>query len=114
MHSTRFQVYFPNRIASRTIVVFLACLGFAVTSSGFPTNGLVASYLLDGNADDSSGNGMHGTVNNATLTADRFGNANSAYALSSETNQYISLPLGLLTNNQGTIAFWVRTDALLT
>jgi hypothetical protein len=40
---------------------------------------VVASYDFTGNANDSSGNGLHGTVIGATLIADRFGNLNSAY-----------------------------------
>ena len=44
-----------------------------------PTNGLVGYWPFNGNANDESGNGNNGTVNGATLTADRFGNANKAY-----------------------------------
>lgn len=39
----------------------------------------VAYYPFDGNANDESGNGNHGTVYGAKLTADRFGNQDSAY-----------------------------------
>ncbi|MCH2059487.1 MAG: cadherin domain-containing protein [Verrucomicrobiales bacterium] len=42
-------------------------------------DGLVAYYPFNGNAEDESGNGNNGTVNGATLTADRNGNADSAY-----------------------------------
>ncbi|MFC1591461.1 LamG-like jellyroll fold domain-containing protein [Thermodesulfobacteriota bacterium] len=42
-------------------------------------DGLVAYYPFNGNADDESGNGNHGTVNGASLTEDRFGNEGSAY-----------------------------------
>ncbi|KHD07240.1 hypothetical protein PN36_03830 [Candidatus Thiomargarita nelsonii] len=35
--------------------------------------------LSDGNANDESGNGNHGTVHGATLIEDRFGSADSAY-----------------------------------
>jgi hypothetical protein len=45
-----------------------------------PTNGLVGYWPFCGNADDESGNANHGTVNGATLTADRFGVANKAYS----------------------------------
>ena len=38
-----------------------------------------ASYLFAGNADDSTGTN-HGVVTGATLTDDRFGNPNGAYA----------------------------------
>ncbi|OIN60058.1 hypothetical protein BLX24_04195 [Arsenicibacter rosenii] len=44
------------------------------------TDGLVAYYPFNGNANDESGNNRHGTVHDATLTTDRFGNANKAYA----------------------------------
>jgi hypothetical protein len=40
---------------------------------------LVAHYPFRRNANDASGNGHHGTVYGATLTADRFGNSNYAY-----------------------------------
>ncbi|RKZ77294.1 MAG: hypothetical protein DRR19_28055 [Candidatus Parabeggiatoa sp. nov. 1] len=43
------------------------------------TDGLVAYYPFNGDANDASGNGHHGTVKGATLTADRFGNPESAY-----------------------------------
>ena len=39
-----------------------------------PTNGLVARYDFNGNANDASGKGHHGVVRNATLTSNRFGN----------------------------------------
>jgi hypothetical protein len=48
--------------------------------------GLVGSWTFDGNADDISGHGNHGTVNGATLTEDRFGNANSAYAFDGQSS----------------------------
>src|SRR5208283_222709 len=51
-----------------------------IANSQIPTNGLVAWYPFNGNANDSSGNGYNGTVVGATFTADRFGKANSAYS----------------------------------
>ncbi|MDM8559047.1 LamG domain-containing protein [Candidatus Parabeggiatoa sp. HSG14] len=51
------------------------------------TNGLVAYYPFNGNANDVSGNGHHGTVKGATLTKDRLGNADSAYSF--DGNDYI-------------------------
>jgi hypothetical protein len=44
-----------------------------------PSNGLVGWWPFNGNANDESGNGNNGTVNGATLTADRNGSSNSAY-----------------------------------
>ena len=54
------------------------------------TDGLVAYYPFDGNANDASGNGNNGVVHGATLTADRFGNANGAYYF--DGSSYIDAP----------------------
>ncbi|MEN8251564.1 MAG: cadherin domain-containing protein [Bacteroidota bacterium] len=43
------------------------------------TDGLLAYYPFEGNANDVSGNEIHGVVHGASLTTDRFDNANSAY-----------------------------------
>ncbi|MEN9400873.1 MAG: hypothetical protein RL632_1976 [Bacteroidota bacterium] len=56
-----------------------------------PTNGLVGWWPFNGNANDESGNGNNGTVNGATLTTDRFGNANKAYSFNG-VNAYINVP----------------------
>jgi hypothetical protein len=49
-------------------------------------NGLVAWYPFNGNANDESGKGNNPVSNNATLTADRFGNPNGAYLFNGESN----------------------------
>ena len=58
----------------------LTAATLAQVPSYVPTNGLVGWWPFNGNANDESGNGNNGTVNGATLTADRFGNANKAYS----------------------------------
>jgi hypothetical protein len=55
------------------------------------TGSLVAFYPMSGNAGDASGHGHDGAVNNAVLTVDRFGHANSAYAFNG-TNSAIVVP----------------------
>ena len=45
---------------------------------------------MDGNLNDSSGNGYNGTNNGAPLTSDRFGNPNSAYSFNG-TSSYASV-----------------------
>jgi prefoldin subunit 5 len=74
------------------------------------TTGLVAYYPFSGNAGDSSGNGNHGTVNGATLTADRFGTLNSAYSFTSNT---ISVPykpyLSFSDTKKFSVSIWVYT-----
>ena len=53
----------------------------------------LAYYPFNGNADDETGNGYDGEVNGATLTLDRFGKADSAYAFNGmmKTGDYISI-----------------------
>jgi hypothetical protein len=63
------------------LVLALAINAFAQV----PTNGLVAYYPFNGNANDASGNGNNGIVNGATLTNDRFGNPNCAYSFNANT-----------------------------
>jgi hypothetical protein len=70
-------------------LLLLMILGLFLTAQ-VPTNGLVAWYPFTGNADDHSGNGFHGTVMGASLTEDRFGNAESAYDFDG-LNDYIDL-----------------------
>ena len=53
--------------------------------------GLVGWWKFDGDATDSSGNGNDGTVNGATLTTNRHGQANSAYSFDG-VNDYIQVP----------------------
>ena len=77
----------------KRIKVLLWVIILGIGSSLFaqiPTDGLVAYYPFDGNADDESGNGNHGTVHGATLMSDRFGSANSAYFFDGN-NDYVDI-----------------------
>lgn len=63
------------------------------------TGDLIAHYTYDGDANDQSGNGYNGTVNGATLTNDRYGNANGAYSFNGSdnyinANNLVSYPTG--------------------
>ena len=61
------------------LTLFVSQLMAQTIPSNIPTNGLVGWWPFNGNANDESGNGNNGTVNGATLSADRNGKANSAY-----------------------------------
>lgn len=67
------------KISMRGILVLLICCLFATPSFADLTDGLVAYYPFNGNANDESGNGNDGTVYGASLTDDKLGNGNSAY-----------------------------------
>jgi uncharacterized protein (TIGR02145 family) len=79
-----------HRMKQLSTLFFCICLfsGLAAQNlpSYLPANGLVGWWPFNGNANDESGNGNHGTVNGATLTADRFGNAGKAYDFSNPTD----------------------------
>jgi len=94
-----------------TLLVFTSI--FSQIPSYVPTTGLVGYWPFNGNANDISGNGNNGTVNGATLTTDRFGNANGAYSFNGYNNYIAStcsnLPLG---NSSRSISAWVYMPSL--
>lgn len=73
------------------------------------TGDLVAYYPFNGNANDESGNGHHGTVSGAALVEDRFGNANRAYYFDG-LDDYIRIPNqpGLNFQQAITVNFWMK------
>lgn len=76
-----------------------------------PTDGLVAYYPFNGNANDESGNGINGTVMGATLTTDRFGNNNSAFSFDG-TNDYIKANATTFPTAQRTVSIWFYTETV--
>ena len=96
------------------LFTILLSLGIAVgLNAQIPTDGLVASYPFNGNANDESGNGLNGTVNEATLTTDRFGNANNAYSFDGISSNIMVSNDDLLNVQSGksiTISCWVKHD----
>jgi hypothetical protein len=79
--------------------------------SYLPSNGLVAFYPFNGNANDMSGYGNNGSVNGATPSADRFGNENAAYKLDGINDYILVSNKSQLNFNKGTISFWLKTSS---
>ncbi len=75
-------------------------------------SGLVTYYPFNGNTNDESGNGNNGTVFGATLTTDRFGNLNKAYAF--DGNDYIKSNAGSLPTKERTTSLWFNATTLST
>jgi hypothetical protein len=73
-----------------------------------PTNGLVAYFPFNGNANDESGNGYNGTVVGASLTTNRFDVANSAYSFAGGTTSYIQTPISNFFTQNFTICAWAK------
>ena len=72
------------------------------------TNGLVGYWNFDGNAQDSSGNGNHGTVNGATLTTDRCGRPDRAYAFDG-IDDFVQAGNLIPSFQNASISVWVKT-----
>jgi hypothetical protein len=98
------------------LLIAVVTLGLTATTlaqvpSYVPSNGLVGWWPFNGNANDESGNGNNGTVNGATLTTDRNGNANQAYSFDG-LNDYISATPTLPTGSAPrTVCCWFKTIA---
>ena len=94
------------------VVLVVVVLGWSSGAGAVPLNnpiitGLVAAYEFSGNADDSSGSGNDGVVTGATLTADRFGNLNSAYSFDGIENR-IALSNQIQGYPEFTQAVWIN------
>ena len=101
----------PDTMYTKSLLSAIFILVCAQLFSQIPTASLVGYYPFTGNANDLSGNSLHGTVSGATLTTDRFGNANSAYIFDG-SNDVISLPAGSYTTlNVYTYSFWYKQNA---
>jgi hypothetical protein len=88
------------------LVLSFSLLVLAGTSYADPSQGLVAHYPFDGNADDASGNGHNGTPYGAALTSDRMGNPNSAFRFDGQS--YILVPEdGSFNVSKLTIGLWI-------
>ena len=90
------------------LVSILAASAFAGIEDG-----LIAYYPFNGNANDDSGNGYHGTVSGATLTTDRFGDADAAYHFNGSSD-FVELPAAVssrVVSGNLTISSWISFDS---
>jgi hypothetical protein len=83
-----------------------------VVLSQVPTNGLVAYYPFNGNANDESGNGNNGVVDGAILTTDRFGNAAKAYSFNGVSQKITITDAPLLNfSSSFSISYWLKASS---
>lgn len=92
----------------KNIFVLLLVSNFCFAQTDL-TNGLMAYYPFNGNSNDESNNNNYPTINTATLTADRFGNAKSAVHFNGSSS-FIKIPNrpGLNFIDKITLSVWVR------
>ena len=102
------SVLTKNLLFATLVITSLLTHTSSFSQSGL-NNGLMAYYPFNGNDLDSSGNNNNPTFNSATLTADRFGNPNSAYYFDG-TSSYIQIPnsSSLNAGNTISISVWVK------
>ena len=85
-------------------------LTHAQVPSYVPTNGLVGWWPFNGNANDESGNGNNGTVNGATLTADRNGVANCAYSFDGVNDKIVvAAQTSIPQQSDYTVSLWFNS-----
>ena len=89
------------------VLTITLALAVEAQAQSFLTNGLVAYYPFNGNANDASGNGYNGTAYNTTIVADYMGNPASAYSLNG-INAYIYFGPILPDMQAMTVSAWVN------
>ena len=107
-NNNRIPMMKTYKILLTSLLVLVSSLGFSQSVPSYvPTSGLVGWWGFNGNAQDGSGNGNHGTVNGATLTTDRFGNQNGAYDFDGQNDNVLCSQINL-TNL--TLSIWFKTQ----
>ena len=96
-----------KKLTLLAFMLLFSALSFAQVNL---TNGLIAYYPFNGNANDASGNANNGTVNGATLGTDRFGNANSSYNFNGNT---ITAAVMHKLEEDFTISIWFESNLSL-
>jgi hypothetical protein len=99
-----------------TLILVLFVIPFGISQdlpSYVPTDGLVAYYPFNGNANDESGNGKNGTVDGANLTSGRFDNETSSYSFDGEDDwiDFIEHP-NLKIKNSLTYSAWINIEGM--
>lgn len=106
-------------VLSLSLVSLLLFTGFTGFQSGQKAQSdltrlrehVIASYPFSGNAMDASGSGLHGKVKGATLTHDRFGHANEAYAFNGKNNLiFVPADIRLHTPESVTVSCWIKPE----
>ncbi len=96
-----------------TLILATTAALLALPSASGQVSGLIANYSFSGNANDTSGNGLNGTVLGATLTTDRFGNPNSAFQFSNgKFIRFSSLPPLGGAHTAFTVSLWFQAEGL--
>ncbi|MYK97491.1 MAG: LamG domain-containing protein, partial [Gemmatimonadetes bacterium] len=100
------------------VVLMMTALSLLITHRGvtaaqLPTvdrSNLVLELLFDGDARDTSGNGLHGEVFGPVSADDRFGQPNAAFAFDGKDDYIRVAPPPALSSEAFTLSVWVKFD----
>jgi hypothetical protein len=106
-----------NKPMKMKTLLFITITSLVLTSASIaqnlpnyiPANGLIGWWPFNGNVNDESGNGYHGTLNGATLSNDRFGISSASYGF--DGNAVVDFPSQNL-NQNFTVSLWFNPDTL--
>ncbi len=96
--------------ARRRLVFLLSCTQLVVLTAAAQSDSLLVYYPFDGTADDASGNAFHGSINGATLTSDRSGALDGAYAFDG-VDDHIAMPQVWRGSDRLTFGAWFSVAA---
>ncbi len=103
-----------NSRTNIALTLLLICVVFTSNAQVNINEGLVAWYPFNGNPNDTSGNNHNGElVNGPRLTADRFGNPNSAYHFDGKDDYIRITDNGDFSSKLISLAFWYKTESNL-
>ena len=108
-------------LKSAVVVAAFTASVIAAPAQSWLTNGLVAYYLFNGNANDASGNGNNGSLGGSDIKflPDRFGNPNSSLWLNTTSipavnlvGAYVTAPrnANLNFNSDFTLSVWINLN----
>jgi hypothetical protein len=100
-------IFFPEKLIFAHMKIFTAICIFLYAMG---SRAQVVKLPFNGNTRDTSGNGYHATNYGATLTTDRFNQANSAYAFDG-TNDYMTIP-SPFDYQYRTVKFWIYLNSV--
>ena len=94
----------------KKIVIICSIILKGTLCAQVSTSGLVSNWPFSGNANDVVG-GNNGTVFNATLTPDRFGNPNCAYKFNGTSSYIIMANAGITGTVSRSVSFWAKSSS---
>ena len=101
-----------NRALPDTEVKALYTYESTPPDNSYITNGLIAYYPFNGNANDESGNGNTGSIFNAENSSNRFGLPAAALKFTPEKASLVTIPGNSfpIGNNPITVSLWTRIE----